>query len=116
MPGCTASPPPSAGAGSCSCRSQSRLVNHMTPRDSGPESHDPSCVIQVAVPAEVGDGPRDVPEEADSGARDIHQPDERLHDAVVDDMVAQGGTVARYVAQRPHGLRNRFIYYPFNML
>ena len=55
-------------------------------------------------PAEVGDGPSDVAEEPDRGAGRVDEADERLDDAVVDDVVAQGGAVAGDVPQGPYGL------------
>ena len=55
-------------------------------------------------PAEVGDGPGDVAEEPDGDAGGVDEADERLDDAVVDDVVAQGGAVAGDVAQGPYGL------------
>ena len=58
----------------------------------------------LAEPAEVGDSPSDVAEEPDCCAGRVDEADEGLHDAVVDDVVAQRGAVAGDVAQGPDGL------------
>ena len=59
---------------------------------------------RVLVPAQVRDGPGDVPQERDWNVRRVGQVEERLGDAALDDEVSHGWTIAGDVAQGPHGL------------